>query len=280
MIAVTVLLAVYNDERYLPLSVQSVLRQSFGDFEFIIVDDGSTDGCREYLDQLRDARLCILRNQRNLGLSTSLNLGLEKSQGRYIARMDADDISEPDRLGRQVEFLDANPQVGVLGTSRTLIDEEGSTIAVANAARTDRAIRWKCLLGNPFAHPTTMLRRSVLQEHGLRYALYRRAQDYEFWTRVLQHTKGANLAEPLLRYRLRERSGGDNRIVQLANHDQIALGACGRLLPKFPLTLEQVRNLRGRYGGFSVREPDLDPNDPQWLDLYRRTFEEFMESRE
>ena len=97
--AVTVLLAVYNDERFLPLAVQSVLSQSFADFEFVIVNDGSTDGCGQYLEQLRDLRLRIFHNDRNLGLAASLNRGLNVVRGRYIARMDADDICEPDRLG-------------------------------------------------------------------------------------------------------------------------------------------------------------------------------------
>ena len=275
--AVTVLLAVYNDERFLPLAVQSVLSQSFADFDFVIINDGSTDGCCDYLDRLRDPRLRIFHNERNLGLAASLNRGLDLARGAYVARMDADDICEPDRLRRQVEFLDANPRVGILGSSRRLIDENGKSIAIATAAQTDRAIRWKCLLGNPFGHPTIMLRRSVLDDHELRYdESYRRAQDYEFWTRVLQHTAGANLVEPLLRYRLREASGGANKTVQLANHDRIAHAACSRLLPQFSLSFEQVRNLRGRYGGFSVRESDMNPTDPEWLDLYRRMFEEFM----
>ena len=152
-------------------------------------------------------------------------------------------------------------------------------IAIATAAQTDVAIRWKCLLGNPFGHPTVMLRRSTLDDHRLRYdESYRRAQDYEFWTRVLQQTNGANLIEPLLRYRLRENSGGAKKAEQLANHDRIAHAACNRLFPQFSLSFDQVRNLRGRYGGFSVREPEMNPTDAEWLDLYRRMFEEFMMS--
>ncbi|HWE04034.1 MAG TPA: glycosyltransferase family 2 protein [Tepidisphaeraceae bacterium] len=276
---VTVLLAVYNDARFLPLAVQSVLLQTFEHFDFVVINDGSTDDSGEYLAQLHDPRLRIFHNDSNLGLAASLNRGLDLSRGGYIARMDADDICEPDRLRRQVEFLDANSQVGVLGSSRKLIDEEGKPVAIAAAVRTDLAIRWKCLLGNPFAHPTVMLRRSVLDEHRLRYALYQRAQDYEFWTRVLLYTQGANLPDALVQYRLR---GGDRRAgkaMQLANHDRIAHAACSRLLPQFPLTVEQVRNLRGRYGGFSVREPEMDPQEAPWLDLYRQMFEEFMESR-
>src|SRR5204863_8008786 len=103
----------------------------------------------------------------------------------------------------QVEFLHAHPEVGVLGSSRVLIDEQGGFIAIAPAAEDDLLVRWKCLLGNPFAHPTVMLRLDLLDRHGLRYdETFRTAQDYELWTRLLTVTRGANLPEPLLKYRL------------------------------------------------------------------------------
>jgi glycosyltransferase involved in cell wall biosynthesis len=274
--AVTVLLAVFNDDRYLPMAIQSILQQSFDDFELLAIDDGSTDSSGEYLDALRDPRVRVIHNRRNIGLTASLNLGLDASRGGYIARMDADDVCEPDRLQRQVEFLDAHPSVGVLGTSRRLIDEAGAEVAIARAVEGDAAIRWKCLLGNPFAHPTVMLRRSVLAEHVLLYdESFRTAQDYELWTRLLAHTQGENLAEPLLRYRLRDGISRLSKAEQLANHDRIAHAACCRLLPEFPLSLEEVRQLRGRFGGFSVRDPNMDPADVEWADRYRRMREAF-----
>ena len=273
---VTVVLSVYNDVRFLPAAVESIFAQTFADIEAILIDDGSGDGSGDYLDSLTDPRDRIIHNATNLGLTASLNLGIEAARGRYIARMDADDISEPDRLRRQVEFLDAHPDVGILGTSRRLIDEEGKEIAIARATEGDRAIRWKCLLGNPFAHPTIMLRKSVLDAHGLRYRDSFRSEDYELWTRLLQHTRGENLTEPLLRYRLREGGNRPSKAQQLANHDRLAHEACRRLLPGFPLSVVQVRQLRGRYGGFSVREPDMDPADRQWIEKYaqmRRVFD-------
>ncbi len=271
---VTVLLTVYNDLRYLPAAVESVLSQTFSDFEFIIINDGSTDGCSDYLGAVDDGRLRVLTNARNEGLTVSLNRGLEAARGRYVARMDADDLCRPDRLARQVEFLESHPQAGIVGSSRQLIDEQGHAVGIAHAAQSDLAIRWKCLLGNPFAHPAVMLRKSVVDRHGLRYESYR-AEDYELWTRLLQHTLGENLVEPLLCYRLRKGYSVIHRAEQLANHDRIAHGACRRILPDFAVSVEQVRQLRGRYGGYSIREAGMDPSDPLWLECYRNMLTAF-----
>jgi glycosyltransferase involved in cell wall biosynthesis len=273
---VSVILAVHNDARFLPQAVESILAQTFTDFEILAIDDGSTDSSAEYLDTIDDPRLRVFHNERNIGLTASLNLGLDASYGRYIARMDADDISEAHRFMRQVEFLDVHPEVGILGSSRRVIDENGVDLYVAPATEGEFEIRWKCLLGNPFAHPAVMLRKSVLDQHQLRYdESFRTAQDYELWTHLLQHTRGENLAEPLLRYRLRDGISRMSKPEQLANHDRIALAACRRLLPLFELSAEQVRQLRGRFGGQSVREPEMNPGDRLWVETYQRMRDAF-----
>jgi hypothetical protein len=121
-----------------------------------------------------------------------------------------------------------------------------------------------------------MLRGHVLHEHHLRYdETFRTAQDYELWSRLLMHTQGANLREPLLRYRLRDGISKTCKPEQLANHDRIALAACSRLLPGFPVSAQDVTNLRGRFGGFSVRDAAMDPADPIWLNRYRQMFDAF-----
>src|SRR5207248_7935075 len=114
------------------------------------------------LRALTDPRIRLPSNANHRGLPKSLNDALDRAKGNYIARMDADDMAMPNRLAEQVSFLDANPRVGILGSSRILIDEQGGFVAEAPAVEDDLGIRWKCLLGNPFAHPTVMLRRSVL----------------------------------------------------------------------------------------------------------------------
>ena len=136
---VTVLLAVYNDLRFLPEAVESVLATIIRRFRNLLaIDDGSTDDSGRYLDGLSDPRVTVIHNSRNLGLTASLNLGLRESRGRYIARMDADDICHPDRLARQFEFLERHPSVGILGSSRRLIDESGVEVTIAPATQTDR----------------------------------------------------------------------------------------------------------------------------------------------
>jgi glycosyltransferase involved in cell wall biosynthesis len=268
---VTVLLCVHNDRQYVGQAIDSILSQQFDDFELVCIDDASTDGSADVLIAYRDPRIRHFRNEKNLGLTASLNRGLSLARGKYIARMDADDICEMDRLADQTAFLDSHLQVGILGTSRRLIDESGAEITVARAAEDDAAIRWKCLLGNPFAHPTVMLRRSILLEHDLKYdESFRTAQDYELWTRLLIHTRGANLPKPLIRYRLRQGASRTSGPAQLANHDRIALLAIQRLLPGFAISPDEVRELRGRFGGFSVRDPAMDPQDPYWVEFHAR----------
>jgi len=266
---VTVLMSTYNDAPYLAESVGSVLGQTFGDFEFLIVDDGSADGTRDLLGALRDPRVRVMRNVENLGLTRSLNLGLGAASGQFVARMDADDVCLPERLARQVEFLRSRPDVGIVGCSRELIDECGRFVAHAQAAEVDVRIRWKCLLGNPFAHPAVMLRLDVLDRNGLRYdEHFRTAQDYELWTRLLTVTRGANLREPLLKYRLRSGLSRVHNAEQVSNHDRIAGAAIRQLVPGFVIGEKEVRELRGRFGGHSVRDATMDPTDPHWKSRY------------
>jgi glycosyltransferase involved in cell wall biosynthesis len=126
---ITVLMPVHNGEPYLDASVRSILGQTYGDFEFLVIDDGSTDGSARILRAYQDPRFRIVENGRNLGVVETLNRGLSLSRGEYVARMDCDDESLPERLERQVSFLDSHPEVGVLGTSGDLIDGDGRFLA-------------------------------------------------------------------------------------------------------------------------------------------------------
>ncbi|MQC26254.1 MAG: glycosyltransferase family 2 protein [Chloroflexi bacterium] len=194
-------MAVYNGMPYLPKAVDSILEQSFGDLEFLVADDASTDGSATYLASLTDARIRILTNKENLGLSRSLNLGLDVARGDYVARMDHDDLSLPARLAEQVAYMDAHPEIDVCGTWTRTIGLQ--TEQTWRYPRTDAEIRAEMLFASVIVHSSAMLRRSSFERHNLRYdPKIARAQDYELWVRAAPHLRFANLGKVLLRYRV------------------------------------------------------------------------------
>lgn len=201
---VTVLIAVRNGEAHLQEAIDSILSQTFTDFELQIIDDGSTDGTAAILSQYRDPRIKLIRNESNLGLTRSLNIGLTNSRGEYIARMDADDISLPERLAKQVALMDANPDIGICGCWMEVM---GDRQAMWHSPSDPDEMKVRLLFQNVLAHPTVMMRKSVLEEHLLRYdEAFTTAQDYELWSRMLKVTKATSLQEALLRYRMHGQS--------------------------------------------------------------------------
>ena len=197
---ITVLMPVYNGEKYLREAIGSVLNQTFRDFELLIIDDGSTDGTQEIASRFGDSRIRLEKNDINLGLIATLNRGLDLAQGEFIARMDCDDISFPERFARQVEFLDRHPDIGICGTWYKKISSH-KTITI-RAPVGHGTIRFLLLFDNPFLHSTMVMRRSVLKNRGLRFdPRYRHAEDYDFWARVSESTRTANIPEVLLSYR-------------------------------------------------------------------------------
>ena len=162
---VSVLMSVYNGERYLSESVESILDQTYSDFEFIIVDDASEDGTWQMLTTYvgRDSRIVLIRNKENIGLTRSLNKGLALARGKYIARQDADDVSVPERLAKQVAFLERHPSVVLLGTAIEWIRDSGDLIGkIGQHPCTDAGIRQKMLLQYSFWHSSVMVRLTVL----------------------------------------------------------------------------------------------------------------------
>jgi glycosyltransferase involved in cell wall biosynthesis len=199
---VSVLMPVFNGAGYLDEAIQSILRQTFSEFEFIIVDDGSTDGTAAILDRYRsnDCRIHISQ-QSHQGLVAALNHGLRLARGRYIARMDQDDVSLPNRLSSQIAFMDSRPAVGICGT---WIQTSGADRPeIRRYPSKDEMIRSWLLFESVLAHPSVMMRRDVLDHHALMYdprAFC--AEDYDLWVRAAQHTLLGNVPEVLLRYRV------------------------------------------------------------------------------
>jgi glycosyltransferase involved in cell wall biosynthesis len=200
---VSVVMAVHNGAPYLEKAVDSILAQTFTDFEFVIIDDGSVDSTPEVLQryQAADCRVQVY-HQENAGLTPSLNRGCARARGAYVARMDADDISFPERLKLQVEFLDRHPRVAMVGTAVVRIDELGREIK-RNVCPTTHAEIVRALAEyNCFTHPTVMLRKDLLLAVGGYREAYRLAQDYDLWLRLAEHSELANLPDPLLYYRV------------------------------------------------------------------------------
>jgi glycosyltransferase involved in cell wall biosynthesis len=200
---VTVLLAVHDGERYLRTALASILGQTISELELIVVDDASTDGSRELLAGIDDPRVRVLRNDRQRGLAASLNAGLDVSQGRYVARMDADDVAMPNRLERQLTVLRAAPQTAIIGTGALELDGRDRVGARHTMPAGGVAVRWAALFSSPFLHPTVLLDREVLERNGLRYdESFAESEDHDLWSRLLDVADGDNLADPLVLYRV------------------------------------------------------------------------------
>ena len=193
----SVLLAVHDGARFGQAAVESVLRQSFLDLELIVVDDASTDETQSMLAQIADRRVRVLRNDEQLGLAASLNRGLEHAQGRFVARLDADDVALPTRLERQLEAARATG-LAALGTAIRDLDADGREGRLHRMPLGTRAVRWHALFSSPFFHPTVLVDREALGD--LRYdSWFLESEDYDLWTRLLATgVDGGNLPEPLV----------------------------------------------------------------------------------
>ncbi len=196
---VSVLMPVFNGEKYLTEAINSILKQTYSNFEFLILDDGSTDKSITIVQSYKDARIRHIIAPQNSGIEKTLNKGLELAQGKYIARMDCDDISLPRRLQYQVAFMEQHPETGVLSAAIRIM-KYGYAEKVRRWPITDDALKIHLLFYNPLSHPVVMMRKSAID--GFQYPFdCQYAEDYRLWTLLAQHTKFANLPDVLLRYR-------------------------------------------------------------------------------
>src|SRR5688500_15993037 len=201
---VSIVLPVYNAAAFLAEAVQSMLAQTFTDFELIAVNDGSTDGSREVLAGFRDDRVRLI-DQPQQGLVETLNLGIREARGEWVARMDADDVSLPARLALQVQYLRRNPEIGLLGGFVSTIDAGGRVLADLVRFPLAHEEIWRSLGRRPWVlcHPTAVFRREWALEAGLYDPAYRHAEDAEFFARFMTRRRAANLPEVVMKYRLR-----------------------------------------------------------------------------
>ncbi len=202
MTKISVIIPIFNGEKYLEEAIESVLKQTFKDFELVVIDDGSTDRTSELLSNIKDKRMRVIRNSKNLGVAKSLNIGLKEAGGEYIARADADDVSLTDRFAKQVNFLDSHPDYVLVSSNVDLIDDKGKTTGHSNLPLTNKEIRKKILVRNPIAHPTVMFKKSVLEKTGGYRNIFNGAEDYDLWFRMLKVGKLHNLPERLVKRRI------------------------------------------------------------------------------
>ena len=199
---ITVLMAVYNGEKYLREAIESILTQSYTDFEFLIINDGSSDRTEEIIVSYNDERIRYIKNDKNLKLIASLNKGLDLAKGEYIARMDADDISLPNRLEKQVIFMENNISHVLIGSR---IHSFGAANDFGSLKLNSDEIVLKLISNNCIYHSTVMLRTKLLKSN--RYNKnYLHAEDYEFWTRCSQLGKLEVIEDVLLKYRVHSES--------------------------------------------------------------------------
>lgn len=204
---VTVLMSVFDGREYLTDAIDSILAQTFTDFEFLIVNDASTDDSVEIIKSYTDPRIRLIHNSRRIGLAASLNKGLRSARGEYIARMDCDDISANERLAMQVDLLDSHREIGVCGTWIKFIGEKSGKIF---RYYPDPGLNKSTLLFDPpVAHPSVMFRKSAFFDNDLYYdESFEYAQDYDLWFRASMHMEFSNIPKVLVLYRMHSKQTG------------------------------------------------------------------------
>ncbi len=201
---ISVLMPAYNADKYIGTAIQSILNQTYKSFELIIIDDCSSDNTWNIIQKFckNDKRIIAYKNNSNINISKSLNIGLGFAKGKYIIRMDADDLSYPDRIEKQYMFMEKNPNIILSGSAMEVCDSELKTIAIKKFYLTDKEIRKNLLRCCPFSHPSIIFRTEIAKKAGEYNININTAQDYEFYFRMGLYGQFANIAEPLIKYRL------------------------------------------------------------------------------
>lgn len=239
---VSVVMSVYNGEKYLNEAIRSILNQAFQDFEFIIVDDGSKDRSSEIIRSFNDPRILIISHE-NRGLSASLNAGIRVASGKYIARMDADDISSPHRLDLQFHYMEGHPECVLLGGAIEYIDAEGAKLYTRSFPTDDARLKGGLPLSVQIVHPASMYRRAdFLGTIGYREDVKKHIEDILLWNEFSKLGRFANLSDVVLKYRISPSSiSGHNRFdVMRRNRIVLKLVAHEDFTPKDAHFLENL----------------------------------------
>lgn len=197
---ISVIMPAYNAEKYIREAIDSILAQTYTDFEFIIIDDASTDATASIVESYTDERIRFFRNDNNMGVANTLNRGLDLAVGEYIARMDSDDISLPERFAKQVEFMDTHPDVAVCGSG---IEIFGAMSGRRTFSESSEQLKVDLLFSSCFAHPSVIMRASVVGPNALHYdSAFSKMEDYDLWCRIAEEHKLASIPDILLKYRI------------------------------------------------------------------------------
>ena len=201
---ITVLMPVYNAEEFLKDTMDSILNQTYKDFEFLIINDGSSDSSVKIIESYGDDRIRLVHNEENMGLIKTLNKGIELARGKYIARMDADDIAELNRLEVQVEYMEKNENIALVGSNGTMFLSKKPMVKKPTNFPTDyEEIRCKLLFESTFMHPAVMMRKEILIANHYRYRMeYKATEDYGLWVEIARKHRVANIPDRLLNYRI------------------------------------------------------------------------------
>lgn len=203
---VTVLLPVYNRPTVVK-TIHSILNQTYSNFELLIIDNASTDNTVEEIQKIQDKRIKLIINEENKGQTYSLNKGLKLSTGKYIARIDSDDIALPERFEKQVAFLENNPEYGLCGCWVRYMNDDDQLTIIMKTPTTDKGLRLLQNVTCGMYHPASMFRTETIRKNAITYdADIRMAEDYALWGKIMQFSKALNLPEILLYYR----RGGSN----------------------------------------------------------------------
>lgn len=214
---VSVIMPNYNCEKYISKAIESILNQTFTDFEFIIIDDGSTDNSWSIIQEYakKDNRIIAIKNDENLKICKTLNKWIELSRWEYIARMDSDDISIIDRFEKQVQFLDKNPDIWIVGGTMQIMNWDGNIYSERKYNLIDKEIRNKLFRYSPFCHPVIMIRKNILDMSWNYDEQQVFAEDYDLYFRLWKYSKFANLEYSLIKYRMFENNSTTKKLKEM-----------------------------------------------------------------
>lgn len=281
---ISVVMGCYNSENTIQYAIDSILNQTFSDFEFIIIDDHSTDRTYEICQSYEDKRIICIQNAENKGLGYSLHIGLQHAKGKYIARMDADDLSHPDRLKVQYDYLEKHQEIICVGTRARKIGNISLFSKMfsknINTPLDHEDIKAHLLLGTPLLHPSVMFNATLLRKKSLNYnPNFRKAQDYELWSRMIWIGKMTNIKKILLYYRFSPNQASNISRSEQVNNSKIVYKRMFMHLLNRELTDNELHNhiLFATRNKLSEKEFELVENWLEFLIPYIKRAEYYNE---